>query len=256
VSPCPSISPTPCPRISLSHSGLTLVGTVHADDQGFSRTECLLRSLQPDLFLVELSPYGKTFRSSNQVVMQEVLDRNLRVAAEKCRLPFKDALTHPEIKAVRRQIVLPFEYRAAWRYSRARGTELLLVDFSSFSRRMISSWPEMLSSENLATLLSLPRDSRLAITKAYDFAERGLRGESPTMACIAETSDPETDPFWNKRERHMAGAIRSALRKRRPMRPVYLGGWQHLTVGGRFPSLRELLGIDLRQCYLLDRGLL
>jgi hypothetical protein len=218
--------------------------------------ESLLRSLQPDLVFVELSPYGKTFRSSNQASLLEILDRNLRVAAGKGCLPFRQALTHPEIKAVRRQIVLPFEYRAAWRYVQAKGTEPLLVDFSSLSRRMISSWPQMLSSENLAILLSLPRDRRLTIEKTYDLAARGIRGATTTMACLAQTSDPETDPLWKKRERHMAETIRAALRKRRPMRPVYLGGWQHLTVGGSFSSLRELLGINPHQCYLLDRGFL
>jgi len=256
VPPCLRVSPSPRLRISAYDSGLTLVGTVHADRHGFARTLCLLRSLGPDLIFVELSPYGKSFRSSNQVDMQRILGRNLRVAAKKCGLLFKHALTHPEIKAIQRQIVLPFEYRAAWRYSRASGTEVLLVDFSSFSRKMISSWPEMLSSENLATLLSLPRDSRLAITRVYDLAARGIRGESPTIVCTAETGGAEIDPLWKKRECHMAGAIRSTLRNRRPKKPVYLGGWQHLTVGGRFPSLRELLMIDLRQCYLLDRGFL
>ena len=232
------------------------MGTVHADRHGFARTASLLGSLQPDLVFVELSPYGKTFRSNNRLALQRTLNHNLRAAAEKCGLLFKHALTHPEIKAVRRQIVLPFEYRAAWRYSRASGAELLLVDFSPFSREMISSWPEMLSSENLATLLSLPRDSRLAITKVYDLAAQGIRGESPTIAGIAEAGDAGTDPIWKKRERHMAGVIRSTLRTRHPKKSVHLGGWQHLTIGCRFSSLRELLRIDLFQCYLLDRGFL
>jgi hypothetical protein len=232
------------------------VGTVHTDRHGFTRTTSLLRSLQPDLVFVELSPYGRTFRRSNQVALQGILNRNLMTAAGKCGVLFKQALTHPEIQAVRRQIVLPFEYRAALRYSQASGADLLLVDFSPFSRKMISSWPEMICSENLATLLSLPRDSRLAITKIYDLAARGIREESTTIAGITEAGGAGTDPLWKKREHHMAAVIRSTLRTRRPKKPVHLGGWQHLTVGGCFSSLRELLRIDHFQCYLLDRGFL
>jgi hypothetical protein len=256
VSPRPPIFPSPRLRISQAYSGLTLVGTIHADPHGFARTQSLLRSLQPDLVLVELSPYGKTYRTSNQLLPQEILTRNLKDAAVECGLPFKHALTHPEIKAVRRQITLPFEYRAAWRYSRDSGTELILVDFSPFSHKLISSWSEMLSSANLALLLSLPRDCRLTMTRAYDLAAMSIRQEGSTMAQPADMNDPETDSLWKKRERHMAGRILSALRRCRSITPLYLGGWEHLAVGGRFLSLRELLGIDLRKCYLLDRGFL
>jgi hypothetical protein len=256
VSPCPPISLSPHPPLSPSHSKLILVGTVHADRHGFARTARLLLSLQPDLVFVELSPFGKSFRSSNKVALQGILNHNLKEAAGKCGLPLKHALTHPEIQAVRRQIVLPFEYRAAWRYSRASGVELVLVDFSPFSRRMISSWPEMISSENMVTLLSLPRDSRLAITKVYDLAARGILGGSSIIAGIAEAGGAGTDPLWKKRERHMAAVIRSMLQSRHPKKSLHLGGWHHLTVGGCFSSLRELLRIDLCQCYLLDRGFL
>lgn len=92
--------------------------------------------------------------------------------------------------------------------------------------------------------------------EGIDLAARGIRGESPTIAGIAEAGGAGTDPIWKKRERHMAGLIRSTLRTCQPKKSVHLGGWQHLTIGCRFPSLRELLRIDLFQCYLLDRGFL
>jgi hypothetical protein len=235
---------------------LTLVGTVHGDHQGFARTACLLRLLQPDLVIVELSPYAKTFRDSNQISLQRTLNRNLRAAASGCGLPFGRALAHPEIKAIRRQLVLPFEYRAARRFSQASGSNLSLVDYSPFSRKMINMWPEMLSSTNLAFLLSLPRDVRPPVAKMYDWAAGTIRGKAHSPASMVERADAEAELIWEQREGRMAHLIRSILHRTRPLRAVHLGGWQHLAVGGSFPSLRELLGIELGQCYLLDRGFL
>ena len=75
-------------------------------------------------------------------------------------------------------------------------------------------------------------------------------------AGFVESAHQEPDRLWEQRERHLADAVRSILQHHCPAKPVYLGGWRHLTPGGRFPSLRDLLGIKISQCYLLDRGFL
>lgn len=237
-------------------SRLILVGAVHGDPLGYARTQLCLHALQPDLLFVELSPYGKAFRSDNQAALQRTLHSNLSVAAGKHAMPLRRALGHPEIKAIRRQLALPFEYRAAFRYSRASGAGLFLVDDSSFSRRIIASWPEMLSAENLSLLLSLSRESRFAMTSLYDLAARRIRSEGPAVFDLAEAGTAEADPLWKLRERRMADAVRSVLWSRHCRKAVYLGGWRHLATGGNLPSLRELLGIGPSQCHLLDRGLL
>ena len=236
--------------------GLILVGAIHGDDRGFVRTARFLQSFQPDFIFVELSPYAKSYRERNQVALQRTLNQNLRMPAKHCGLLFKEALTHPEIKAIRRQLSLPHEYRAARRFVRATGSGLALVDYSPFSRRMIRLWPELLTCENLASLLRLPRDGRPEVTRIYDLAARSIHGESPLLAGFVESEDDEPDSLWEKRERHLANAIRSTMQNLHPAKAVYLGGWRHLNPGGSFPSLRELLGIDISQCVLLDRGFL
>jgi len=244
------------PPLSPSHTGLILVGTVHADPKGFARTLCLLQSLKPELVFVELSPFGKTYRIDNQSLLQRSFNRNVKHAARKCGLALKHALTHPEIKAVRRQLTLPFEYRAACRYGRDSGTDWILVDSSPFSRKMISTWVEMITRENLASLLSLPRDNRLDIAVVYDHAARIMLKESTPVIRASEMENPETRSHWKQREHRMAGTISRALHTRRPTRAVYLGGWEHLTLGLHFTSLRKLLAVGLDRCYLLDRGFL
>jgi hypothetical protein len=52
----------------------------------------------------------------------------------------------------------------------------------------------------------------------------------------------------------MAAEIASALELFNPKRPVYIGGWWHLSCGGSVRTLRELLGIGTASCLLLDRG--
>lgn len=239
-----------------ANSTLILLGTVHGDPRGFARCLHSLQFLRPDLIFVELSPFARSFREDNASALHGVLFDNLRAAARKCLMPLRDALTHPEINAVRRQISLPFEYRAARRFSRATGSTLLLVDQSPFSRKMIERWPELLAAENLASLLALPRDARPAISRMYDSAARIIRAGGVPPADLAETGGDEPDRLWEERERYLAGELLSLMRRHCPSKPVYLGGWRHLCTGGSFPSLRELLQIDLARCVLLDRGFL
>ena len=61
-------------------------------------------------------------------------------------------------------------------------------------------------------------------------------------------------PAWQERERYMAAEITSALERLSPARPVYIGGWWHLSREGSIKTLRELLGIGAESCRLLDRG--
>jgi hypothetical protein len=234
----------------------TLAGSVHSDERGFERALHFLNSFQPDLVFVELSPYAKVFRDRHQHTLQRTMNLNLKTAAKNCGLTLREALRHPEIRALRRQLTLPFEYRAARRFSEATGSMLSLVDYSPFSRELIWLWPELLSPGNLALLLTLPRDNRLSPSRIYELAARAIRRADPWTADLAASRNPDTSPFWEKRERFMADRIRSVLKRRVPRKAVYLGGWQHLTVGGSFPSLRELLGLEHTPGYLLDRGFL
>ena len=143
ASPLGSMSAATAPaRSPHDHFRLILVGAVHGDDRGFVRTARFLDSFQPDFIFVELSPYAKTFRERNQLTLQRTLSENLRIVSKQRGLLFKDALTHPEIKAIRRQLSLPHEYRAARHFVRATASGLALVDYSPLSRRMIQLWPE------------------------------------------------------------------------------------------------------------------
>ena len=103
---------------------LILVGGVHGDRHGFRRTLHFLETFQPDLVMVELSPFGKAFRDRNRRTLQQTFAHNLLLAARHVHLSLREALLHPEIKVIRRQLALPFEYRAALRFVRNTGNRL------------------------------------------------------------------------------------------------------------------------------------
>jgi hypothetical protein len=162
-------------------------------------------------------------------------------------------MSHPAVAAIRRQLALPFEYRAARCYVRSRGRTLHLVDDSRFSRKMITRWPRLLACDNLRTLLSLPAGgSRPSLAASYRQAR-----------LVLEHGTTDSHPHWPAallpaagdaaRERYLAKQVRSALQGEPAGTTVYLGGWEHLVDRTHPPSLRHLLAVDGSRCLLLDR---
>lgn len=235
-------------------SRLLLIGSVHSDPDGFRRSIGWLRFFKPDLVLVELSPFGLLFRKAHERCFQQTLLSNLEEAAETCDIPFKQALKHPEIMSARRQISLPFEYRAASEYALHSRATVRLVDDSSFSRKWIATWPEMISIENLVSLLSLPLRER-SVQRAYRSAALRIRSEAISELDMLMERGKWTEERWRKRERFMADQIRKTLHERVFQKAVFLGGWWHLTTSTQALTLRTILGLAPDHCYLLDESL-
>ncbi len=232
---------------------LFLAGTVHHDSRGFTRLASLLRSMRPDAVFVELSPFAWMFRKRHQKTLTTVLNGNAARAARSCGISTHDALIHPHITAVRRQLSLPFEYRASSAYARSTGSALFLADYSGFSREWIASWRELISEENLRGLLTAS-PARHSAGRLYTAAAKSIAQDVDPYDGIM-IPDEDLEP-WRHRECRMARKICSILRVRRPRRALYVGGWWHLTTGGKTRTLREMLGVPLSHCILLDRGFL
>jgi|GEM_PF-1070195 len=205
----------------------TLLGTVHGDPAGFAKLSRFLSRFRPDLLLVELSPYGRAFRARNGKALATLLSRRLKLAAARSGIPYRRALKHPRIRSIRRQLALPYEYRAARRYARRHGVPLVLVDDSAFSRRCIARWAELLAVDNLATLLALPEDEPDA-EALYAKALQRLRSQHPSFRGIASRSRQDQNPAWNRRERWLVEEACKAMEAFGPRRPLRIGGWEHL----------------------------
>lgn len=232
-----------------------LVGTVHRDPQGFRKLRRLLEELEPDLLLLELSPLGKCYRQRHGRRLFATFHRNLRRAAESCDISFPMARLHPQILAVGRQLGLPFEYRAAARHARrADLPPVVLVDDSRFSSHCIRSWPNLVSKANLVQLLELPRipvdveaQYRQAAWQIFPTEENSL---PPSTYCKGGDADA-----WEQREMTLSRTILEALGSFSTRRPVYIGGWWHLTPRRPPPTVRTLLDVPSERCILLPSRL-
>jgi hypothetical protein len=241
------ISPDDGRSSSRSPSGLILLGTVHCDPKGFSRTRNFLEQYRSDLVLVEISPFGLKFRKEHSRELRKTFLERLRTISSKLQIEFSRAIKHVQITSILCQISMPFEYRASASYAKRTGIDLIGVDYCDFSRRWIETWQEMISAENIERLLELERAGQ-PVCSLYAQAAGRISGEP---------FRPETRPadplLWQEREEHMAYEITSALKRFNPVRPVYIGGWWHLCRGTSIKTVRELLGIEAASCRLLDR---
>ena len=228
---------------------LVLLGVIHHDPMGYKRTGDFLSRYRPDLVLVEISPFGLRYRELNARRLYRVFRQNLRAAAKRAGIAFRVAITNPTITRIGRQLHLPFEYRASAAYCARTAAQVVPVDWSDFSSQWIATWPELISPENLETLLRLEEKS-LSIPANYDLAARAILGGRSAQ----EPLDPDEVLPGHQREEHIASEILARLESSAPDRPLYIGGWRHLISGGTFRTLRDILGIGLSGCFLLDRG--
>ena len=228
---------------------LLLLGVVHGDPQGFARLTAFLHRFNPETIFVEISPFGLLWRIKNGVSLQKQLRDNLRQAAGRLGIAMETALRRPHITAIRRQIAVPFEYRAALRFGLISGARPVPVDDSSYSRKLIAWWPELLSEENLVHLLELQNEP-VSVAREYKRAIRGLSGEK----MIGGFFLPEDDEWeaLEKRERLMASKIMRVQQSVQPRRALWIGGWKHLMNVGTIPTLRDLLRISQSRCMILD----
>lgn len=227
---------------------LVLMGTVHSDPLGVRRTTAFLEAYRPELVLLELSPFALRYRKEHTPSLLKTLRANLRTAAGRLGIHFKQAIRHNRIVAIIRQISLPFEYRASASYARKTGVPVIPIDKSEFSRQWIETWPEMLSAANLEMLLRC-EDRIESVAGQYALAARKLSASSPEPLFAAE---PEA-ALWGDREKHLACSVTAELEKMRPGRAVYLGGWRHLLHAEKAMSLRDMLDVPSTACLLLDR---
>lgn len=230
---------------------LILVGTLHLDPKGFKKSLALFESYQPDLILVEISTYGCRFRRKYRRRLRKRLTLNLRKSAKSSGVSFSRARNHYEIRKVWRQLNLPFEYRAAVNYASGRKVEVALVDSSSFSRKWIACWTDLISASNLKTLLGLSPHP-LSLRKHYQLAKTKIVGPTNSNSHPLSDREPADTSMWEERERYMAERIRKTIKTCNPARAIFIGGWWHLTEGGKIPTLRELLGLDASHCLLLE----
>lgn len=230
----------------MSVSPLAMLGTVHSDPDGFSKSLLFFERCEPDLLLVEISDFGLKFREKHSSALRQSFLERTRAVSQKLGLDFDLAAAHSQIVGVLRQISLPFEYCASSEYGERTGAPLVAVDYPGFSREWIKTWPEMISEKNIEMLLKMENGAP-PVSSLYARAARMIdKGDTFPEAPLVDA------PLWRRREKRMAQNIAATLARFSPKRPVYIGGWWHLTRGGAVKTLRELLDVNRSSCFLFD----
>lgn len=207
-------------------SSLILVGTVHRDPRGFGRLLRLLKREAPDFITVEVSPYALEFRRKQAPRLRALLRENLKKIRAEDGGSCEDLLKHGEIQGIFFLLKVPFEWKAAERYSRKYRCGLKAIDLSAYSQEKLARVPELIEPENLRALLRAPCPPfENRVSREYEKAEI-LWFVPPAGRLVSEEV--------REREKHMAGEIRRIIRGDDQRKVLHVGGWEHL-----LPALRR-----------------
>ena len=216
---------------------LIMVGTVHRDPKGYPRLLRLLEREQPALVTVELSPYGRIFRAQQSAAWRNTLRENLRRIEKEEGRPLRMILSQSAILGIFFLLREPYEWRAAKAYADRHGIILRNIDLSCYSADKFSHLSELISLENLRTLLRIPfLDLSKQVESEYSRARLLFFDPPFTWSPIQEVKE---------REAYMAEKIRSLVRREKGEKILHIGGWEHLIDFSPGKSLFGLLQ-DLR----------
>lgn len=216
---------------------LIMVGTVHRDPKGYSRLWRLLEREQPALVTVEITPYGRIFRARQAAALRTTLRENLwRIKKEEGR-PLREIISQSAILGIFFLLKEPYEWQAAKAYADRYGIFLRDIDLSCYSEDKLSHLSELLSLENLRTLLRIPfPDLSKQVESEYSRARSLFFHPSSTRSAAREAK---------AREAHMAEKIRTFVPRVEGKKILHVGGWEHLIEFSQGKSLFGLLQ-DLR----------
>ncbi len=206
---------------------IVFVACVHLDPRGHGKLLKLISLENPTHIFVELSPWGLFFRKTRHRILLDRLRGNLKKAARALDISYDKALSHPSIKAIIARISTPYEFRAAYLFSRSRPCFLTLVDSSLFSFKHTSGWHELVCEANLRQLLKQDPPSLSAqVAFEYRLAREAFQNASRKEG---KKTDLSGDGTAEERERDiwLCNQLLLQLSIFSPLKSVYIGGWRH-----------------------------
>ncbi len=189
-----------------------MLGLIHRDPEVRSLLSQWMEACRPDVVTLEFSPYGYRFRRSKGAGLAE----KVRKAAQAMSAGGR-AIDTQALDDILAYIDLPPEFVAASGYAAGRGIPLHLIDMDLYSRTRLSQMDELVSWDNLITLMRGPHKENAGRERALArlFFRGGVRLFSYTEEMRA-------------RDCHMRERIAELMA--RPSRPkvLHVCGWQHL----------------------------
>lgn len=226
---------------------LVLVGAVHHDPAGYNKLQRVLAAVQPDIITLELSSYGRGFRTKNS----RKLSMRIRSQAQQGPGSEPPNILSAAVEQLLAAVQFPFEYCAARKYAAACRVPLYCIDLSRISRKRLRMLKdEALTRRNIATLLALPDKNLLnSVNLCYKRAaavwyQPGDRLRLPAVSCPADSD----------RDRHMSRRLRNLCAKFPRKRILHIAGWEHCVNSPGQLNLYGLLRDLSPQRILLDEA--
>lgn len=191
---------------------------------------------------VEISPYGRFFRGRKSAALRATLRENLREIQREEGRPWRDILSHSAIQGVFLLLKEPYEWQAATAYVSEAGSELRDIDLSRVSKEKLSHLSDIVSRENLRTLLRLSVPSLSKQVEDHYRRAGFLFSHPPSVWLKSRESEG--------RELIMAQRIRRLFLQAEGKKLAHIGGWEHLLELPEGLTLYNLLK-DLRPRRLL-----
>ena len=224
---------------------LVLVGTVHRDPQGKIKLLRLLQREQPSAVSVEISPYARIFRTQKAAAFRAALRENLRRIHQEEGLAWRRILSHSAILGIFLLLNEPYEWRAAKAYGEETRCRIHDIDLSEYSEEKLFHLPELVSLENLRTLLSLSFPGLNEQVRNHYGRARFLFSHPPSV--WLENRE------LRERESIMAEKIRGMVFQEVRGKIVHIGGWEHLLdFSGQFSLYNLLQDFHPRRVLLAD----
>jgi hypothetical protein len=233
---------------------LYLIGTVHHDPRGYKKLHALLSALKPELITLELSPYGRGFRTKQRTKLSRKL---LSLYKKACAVVSQHSILSdsgmlpPSVAALLCTINYPFEFLAARDYAHAYKVPFYCIDLSHVSRqKMLMLKQAAISNNNITVLLTLPEKSlQESVDLCYKKAQNIWYADNcGQKAAVAQQADAAVE-----REKHMSRRIKNLVKRHPDKKLVHIGGWEHFTGDAGCTTMYELLrGLSPERILLTD----
>ena len=234
-------------------SYLFLIGTVHHDPRGYKKLYAQLSALKPDLITLELSPYGRGFRTKNH----KRLSRRLLSLYKKAfgvnphhDVSPESVLLPSPVQSLVYTLNYPFEFLAARDYAHSCRVPFYCIDLSHVSRQMMHMLKrETLSINNISMLLTLPYKN---LQESVDLCYKKAQYIWDAKACMEKAAVMQHAADM-KREKHMSRRIKNLVKRHPDKKLVHIGGWEHFTRDAGCTTMYELLrGLSPERMLLTD----
>jgi hypothetical protein len=182
---------------------------------------------------VEISPYARIFRNQRAAAFRSALRESLRRIHQEEGLAWRRILSHSAIQGIFLLLKEPYEWRAAKAYGEETGCRIQDIDLSEYSEEKLFHLSELVSWENLRTLLSLSFPGLNEQVRNHYGRARFLFSHPPSV--WLENRE------LRERESIMAEKIRGMVFQEAGGKIVHIGGWEHLLEFSGQSSLYSLL---------------